>query len=151
MLCYYPAHYAFDDESDTWQITLRDFPQQLAACYKREDVELEAQESLLTAITIAMEEGRQVPPPSTLQAEEIAVHLPVLVKLKLELHNRMLSGGTSKAVLARQMGLNGAQVDRLLDIAYASKVEALEQALFLLGCEVHISVTEIRKPSPANI
>lgn len=146
MPCHYPAHYVFDSESDTWQITLRDFPLQPAACYKRDDVELEAQESLLTAIAIAMEEGCQIPPPSAPQAEEIAIHLPVLVQLKVELHNRMLGANTSKAVLARQMGLNGAQVDRLLDIAYASKVDALEQALFLLGCEVHTSVVAIRKP-----
>jgi antitoxin HicB len=145
MPCHYPAHYVFDNESDTWQITFRDFPLQQAACYKRDDVELEAQECLLTAIAIEMEEGRLVPSPSTLQAEELAIHLPVLVKLKLELHNRMLSADTSKAVLARQMGFNGAQIDRLLDIAYASKVEALEQALFLLGYEVHTSVAEIHK------
>ncbi|AHG18865.1 antitoxin HicB [Chania multitudinisentens RB-25] len=145
MLCYYPAHFVFDHESAAWQITFRDFPLQQAACYKREDIELEAQESLLTAIAIEMEENRQVPPPSTLQAEEIAIHLPVLVKLKLELHNLMLNTATPKATLARQMGFNGAQIDRLLDIAYASKVEALEQALFLLGYEVHTSVSAIRR------
>ncbi|WP_431225560.1 hypothetical protein ACQ86O_13170 [Serratia sp. L9] len=146
MLCHYPAHYFFDSESDAWQITLRDFPQQQAACYKREDVELEAQESLMTAIAIDMEEGRPVPTPSALQADEIAIPLPVLVRLKLELHNQMLIAGTSKAVLARQMGLNGAQIDRLLDVAYASKVEALEQALFLLGFEVHTQIVALRQP-----
>ncbi|WP_337262816.1 MULTISPECIES: hypothetical protein [unclassified Serratia (in: enterobacteria)] len=146
MPCHYPAHYVFDSESDSWQITFRDFPLQQAACYKRDDVELEAQESLLTAIAIEMEEGRQIPPPSAQQAEEIAVHLPVLVQLKLELHNRMLETNTAKAQLARQMGLNGAQIERLLDITYASKVEVLEQALFLLGYEVHISVVAVPKP-----
>lgn len=145
MPCHYPAHYLFDSESDAWQITFRDFPQQQAACYKREDVELEAQESLLTAIAIEMEEGRQVPAASALQGDEIAIPLPVLVKLKLELHNQMLTAGTPKAVLARQMGLNGAQIDRLLDVAYASKAEALEQALFLLGFEVHAEVVAISR------
>lgn len=141
MPCDYPAHFVFDSESDAWQITFRDFPQQQAACYKRQDVELEALESLLLAIAIEMEEGRPVPPPSELQAGDIALHLPVLVNLKLSLHNLMVNANTSKAVLARQMGFNGAQIDRLLDVAYASKVEALEQALFLLGYEVHTSVT----------
>ncbi len=146
MPCHYPAHYRFDSENEAWQITFRDFPQQQAACYKREDVELEAQESLLTAIAIEMEEGRQVAAASTAQAGELAIALPVLVKLKLELHNQMLRAGASKAVLARQMGLNGAQIDRLLDVAYASKVEALEQALFLLGFEVHAEVVAIHQP-----
>lgn len=145
MSCHYPAHYAFDNESDAWQIHFRDFPEQQAACYKREDIELEAQESLLIAIATEMEEGRPVPPPSHAQPEDLMIHVPVLVKLKLELHNIMLAGATSKADLARKLGFNGGQMDRLLDVAYASKVEALEQALYLLGYEVQVSVAEIRQ------
>lgn len=140
MSCHYPAHYAFDNESDAWQIHFRDFPEQQAACYKREDIELEAQESLLIAIATEMEEGRPVPPPSRAQPEDLTIHVPVLVKLKLELHNIMLAGATPKADLARKLGFNGGQMDRLLDVAYASKVEALEQALYLLGYEVRATV-----------
>ena len=145
MSCHYPAHYTFDNESDAWQIHFRDFPEQQAACYKREDIELEAQESLLLAIAMEMEEGRTVPAPSPALHDELAIHLPVLVKLKLELHNIMLAGATSKADLARKMGFNSGQMDRLLDVAYASKVEALEQALYLLGYEVQTSVAEVRR------
>lgn len=145
MSCHYPAHYAFDNESDAWQIHFRNFPEQQAACYKREDIELEAQESLLIAIATEMEEGRPVPPPSRAQPEDLMIHVPVLVKLKLELHNIILAGATSKADLARKLGFNGGQMDRLLDVAYASKVEALEQALYLLGYEVQVSVAEIRQ------
>ncbi|VEI20516.1 Antitoxin HicB [Serratia plymuthica] len=145
MSCHYPAHYAFDNESDAWQIHFRDFPEQQAACYKREDIELEAQESLLIAIATEMEEGRPVPSPSRAQPEDLEIPVPVLVKLKLELHNIMLAGATSKADLARKLGFNGGQMDRLLDVAYASKVEALEQALYLLGYEVQVSLAEIRQ------
>lgn len=145
MSCHYPAHYTFDNESDAWQIHFRDFPEQQAACYKREDIELEAQESLLLAIAMEMEEGCTVPAPSPALPDELAIHLPVLVKLKLELHNIMLAGATSKADLARKLGFNAGQMDRLLDVAYASKVEALEQALYLLGYEVQTSVAEVRR------
>lgn len=145
MSCHYPAHYTFDNESDAWQIHFRDFPEQQAACYKREDIELEAQESLLLAIAMEMEEGRTVPAPSPALPDELAIHLPVLVKLKLELHNIMLASATSKADLARKLGFNAGQMDRLLDVAYASKVEALEQALYLLGYEVQTSVAEVRR------
>jgi antitoxin HicB len=145
MSCHYPAHYTFDNESEAWQIHFRDFPEQQAACYKREDIELEAQESLLLAIAMEMEEGRTVPAPSPALPDELAIHLPVLVKLKLELHNIMLAGATSKADLARKLGFNAGQMDRLLDVAYASKVEALEQALYLLGYEVQTSVAEVRR------
>ncbi|HEI8866550.1 hypothetical protein [Serratia sp. AKBS12] len=139
----YPASYAFDDESDAWHITFRDFPQQQAACYSRDDIELEAQESLLIAIASEMAERRPLPPASAPRPDEIAIHLPVLVTLKLELHNIMLAQTTSKADLARKLGYNAAQIDRLLDIGYASKVEALEQALYLLGHEIRLTVNAI--------
>lgn len=139
----YPAHYAFDHDSDAWQIGLRDFPEHRAACYKREDVELEAQDNLLTAIAVTIEEGIKIPAPSPLQAGELAIPLPVLVRLKLELHNIMLANGIAKTDLARKLGFNGGQMDRLLDIGYASKVEVLEQALYLVGYEVRAAVTPI--------
>ncbi|OKB66216.1 antitoxin HicB [Serratia marcescens] len=143
MFSHYPAHYAFDRDSDAWQIGFHDFPEWQAACYKREDVELEAQENLLAAIAAAIDEGQPLPAPSPLQTGELAVHLPVLVALKIELHNTMLRKNTGKAELARKLGFNGGQMERLLDIGYASKVEALEQALYLLGYEVRVTISEV--------
>ncbi|OKP48067.1 antitoxin HicB [Serratia marcescens] len=143
MFSHYPAHYLFDRDSDAWQIGFRDFPEWQAACYKREDVELEAQESLLAAIAAAMDEGLPLPAPSPLQTDDLRVHLPALVALKIELHNAMLRKNTGKAALARQLGFNGGQMERLLDIGYASKVEALEQALYLLGYEVRVTISEV--------
>ena len=54
MFSHYFAHYAFDRDSDAWQIGFRDFPEWQTACYKREDIELEAQESLLAAIAASL-------------------------------------------------------------------------------------------------
>ncbi|WP_145544575.1 hypothetical protein, partial [Yersinia massiliensis] len=94
-------------------------------------------------IAAEMEERRPVPAPSALQSDDIAVHVPILVRLKAELHNAMLATQTRKADLARKLGLNAAQMDRLLDVYYASKVEALEQALYLLGFEADVAVRKI--------
>ena len=126
----------------TRQIGFHDFPEWQSACYKREDVELEAQESLLAAITAAMDEG--LPACSfPLQTDDLRIHLPALVALKIELHNAMLRKNTGKAELARKLGFNGGQMERLLDLGYASKVEALEQALYLLGYEVRVTISEV--------
>lgn len=142
---HYPAHYLFDNENDCWNIGFRDFPEFQAACYKREDVELEAQDALLTAIAIEFDEGRAVPFPSPVIDEEINIPLPLLVQLKIALHNQLLSQQMPKALLARKLGFNVGQMNRLLDIAYASKIEALEQALFLLGYEIRATVKEIER------
>ncbi|WP_145515013.1 type II toxin-antitoxin system HicB family antitoxin [Yersinia massiliensis] len=140
---HYPASYTFDEASGEYHILYRDFPELASVTYSLEDIELEAQEGIKNGIAAEMEERRPVPAPSALQSDDIAVHVPILVRLKAELHNAMLATQTRKADLARKLGLNSAQMDRLLDVYYASKVEALEQALYLLGFEADVAVRKI--------
>ncbi|ATM86781.1 hypothetical protein OP862_06830 [Yersinia massiliensis] len=140
---HYPASYTFDEASGEYHILYRDFPELASVTYSLEDIELEAQEGIKNGIAAEMEERRPVPAPSALQSDDIAVHVPILVRLKAELHNAMLATQTRKADLARKLGLNAAQMDRLLDVYYASKVEALEQALYLLGFEADVAVRKI--------
>ncbi len=140
---HYPASYTFDEASGEYHILYRDFPELASVTYSLEDIELEAHEGIKNGIAAEMEERRPVPAPSALQSDDIAVHVPILVRLKAELHNAMLATQTRKADLARKLGLNAAQMDRLLDVYYASKVEALEQALYLLGFEADVAVRKI--------
>ncbi|MDN0119876.1 hypothetical protein QVN83_12935 [Yersinia frederiksenii] len=140
---HYPASYTFDETSGEYHIQYRDFPELESVTYSLEDIELEAQDGIKNGIAAEMEERRPVPAPSVLQPGDIAVHVPILVRLKAELHNAMLATNTRKADMARKLGLNAAQMDRLLDVYYASKVEALEQALYLLGFEADVMVRKI--------
>lgn len=68
--------------------------------------------------------------------------VPVLVALKASLHNAMIETGTRKADLARKMGKNPQQIDRLLDAMHSSKVESVEQALYLLNRTVAVNVMQ---------
>lgn len=142
MFSHYFAHYAFDRDSDAWQIGFRDFPS--------------GKPPAINAKTSNWRHRKACWPPSPprwmkvcparpfpLQADELRVHLPALVALKIELHNAMLRKNTGKAALARKLGFNGGQMERLLDIGYASKVEALEQALYLLGYDVRVTISEV--------
>lgn len=140
---HYPASYTLDEASGEYHIQYRDFPELASVTYSLEDIELEAQDGIKNGIAAEMEERRPVPAPSALQPGDISVHVPILVRLKAELHNAMLTTDTRKADMARKLGLNAAQMDRLLDVYYASKVEALEQALYLLGFEADVMVRKI--------
>ncbi|CQD41515.1 hypothetical protein [Yersinia mollaretii] len=140
---HYPASYTLDEASGEYHIKYRDFPELDSVTYSLEDIELEAQDGIKNGIAAEMEEHRLVPAPSALQPGDISVHVPILVRLKAELHNAMLTTHTRKADMARKLGLNAAQMDRLLDVYYASKVEALEQALYLLGFEADVVVRKI--------
>ncbi|CNL24383.1 Antitoxin HicB [Yersinia frederiksenii] len=140
---HYPASYTFDEVSGEYHIQYRDFPELESVTYSLDDIELEAQEGIKNGIAVEMEERRPIPAPSPLQAGDIAVHVSILVRLKAELHNAILATNTRKAEMARKLGLSLPQMDRLLNVDYASKVEVLEQALYLLGFEADIMVRKI--------
>ncbi|MFE8100281.1 hypothetical protein RBA63_06890 [Brenneria goodwinii] len=139
----YPALVSFDEDSGQYEILYRDFKNLTSAAFTEEDIVLEAARWLTEIIGEYIDARIPIPQPSALQHDEIRIHLPVLVNLKAALHNAMIQTGTRKADLARKLNQKGPQIDRLLDVNHASKIETLEQALYLLGYEVSVSVAEL--------
>lgn len=139
----YPIKVSFDDESGEYEISYRDFSELYSSALSEDDVELEAKDGLTAFIAELIESRIPVPAPSAAESDEITVHLPVLTCLKIALHNAMINTGTRKVDLARKLNQKGPQIDRLLDVEHASKVETLEQALYLLGYEVSVSINKL--------
>ncbi|QTF10458.1 hypothetical protein HC231_22950 [Brenneria izadpanahii] len=139
----YPALVSFDEDSGQYEILYRDFKNLTSTAFTEEDIVLEAARWLTEIIGEYIDSRIPIPQPSALQHDEIRIHLPVLVNLKAALHNAMIQTGTRKADLARKLNQKGPQIDRLLDVNHASKIETLEQALYLLGYEVSVSVAEL--------
>lgn len=61
------------------------------------------------------------------------VRLPALSAAKVALWNAMQAEGVTKAEMARRLGVNRPQVDRLVDLLHSSKIEQVEHALAILG------------------
>jgi len=139
----YSATVSFDEENNQYEISFRDFDNLHAVAFTEDDIELDALDALLAGIRELIETRSPVPAPTAGLENDIRLPLPVLASLKIALSNAMLTTGTAKSQLARKLGLNGPQTDRLLDVSYASKVELLEQALYLLDYEVTVSVTPL--------
>ncbi|MCT4706199.1 hypothetical protein MUA04_22530 [Enterobacteriaceae bacterium H11S18] len=139
----YSATVSFDEENNQYEISFRDFDNLHAVAFTEDDIELDALDALLAGIGELIETRSPVPAPTAGLENDIRLPLPVLASLKIALSNAMLTTGTAKSQLARKLGLNGPQTDRLLDVSYASKVELLEQALYLLDYEVTVSVTPL--------
>lgn len=83
---------------------------------------------------------RPIPVASAPQADEHIISVPVLVTMKAALYNAMIQTGTRKADLARRLGVNAPQVDRLLDVEHSSKVEKVGLALAQLGRKVSVEI-----------
>ena len=140
----YPATSHFDEESETYEITYRDFDNIPAVAYTEDDIELEASDILHVGLEEFISSKMPIPMPSEPQSGDFIVYLPPISCLKIALHNAMLTTKTKKADLARKMNLNSAQIERLLDINQTSKIDSLEQALYLLGYHIAISVHKQR-------
>lgn len=140
----YPVKLERDESTGAYVVSCRDLHLFNSVGDTVEEALLEASFGLVAAVAIEIEERRPVPVGSKPLENEYVVSLPVLPAMKAALHNAMIETGTRKAELARKLGKNGTQIDRLLDVEHSSKVETIELALHQLNKSVGVSVTSMR-------
>lgn len=137
---YYAVKITQDAETGAFEVSCRDLPLLHSVGDTVEEALLEAEDGIITAISLEMDLRRPVPAATAPQEGEHIVILPVLVAMKAALYNAMIETGTRKVDLARRLGVNGPQVDRLLDVEHSSKVEKVEFALAQLGRKTQIEI-----------
>ena len=91
-----------------------------------------------------MRHRQPIPSPSAPQHGAMAptVSLPPLLVAKVELYNTMLGQQVNKAELGRRLHWHLPQVDRVLDVRHASRLDQLEQALAAVGKRLELRVVE---------
>jgi antitoxin HicB len=132
------------DDNDTILVSFPDFPEAHTFGETKEEAIARAGDALETAIDAYIKARRSLPTPSAGAGPRIGV--PMLTMVKMALHQGMLSTGVTKAGLAAKLHVHPPQVDRLLDIRHASRLEQLERALQATDTVMHVS---FRVPSPA--
>ncbi|WP_354473773.1 hypothetical protein [Pantoea sp. UYEF8] len=136
----YAVRLNHDAQSGCYEVSCRDLPLMHSVGDTIDGALLEAEDGIVTAISLEMDMRRPIPSASEPRPGEYVVYLPVLVAMKAALYNAMIETGTRKADLARRLGVNGPQVDRLLDVEHSSKVEKVELALAQLGRKAQIEI-----------
>ena len=101
-----------------------------------------AVDALTTMIAAYMRYRQPVPPP-TVRREGPTVALPPLLVAKIELYNAMLAQKVNKAELGRRLRWHLPQVDRVLDVRHASRLDQLEQALAAVGKRLELRVVPV--------
>ena len=97
----------------------------------------------LESILIAMIEDRdEIPDPSPIKRGRKSIALPALSEAKLALYRQMRALGVGKAELARRLNCHLPQIDRLLDLRHASRLDQLEHAFLSLGKRLNISLED---------
>ena len=138
----YPVELKHDDNG-TILVTVPDVPGAITFGENQEDALGHAVDALETMILAQMLDRKDIPAPSPASGRP-TVRPTLLAILKIMLYQAMQERGWRKADLARALGVNPRQVDRLLDIRHASTVKQLEQALAACGKRADVSARELQ-------
>ncbi len=129
------------DDNGTVLVDFVDFP--FAHTFGKTEGEAmkRAVDALVSAIIGLMTDRKDVPRPSSARGRR-TVSLPPLDAAKIELYRAMRKQGVTKAELGRRLQWHPPQIDRLLDLRHASKLDQLEHALRAVGKTLIISVRD---------
>jgi len=129
-------------DGDTVLATSPDFPELTTFGDDRDDALLHAVDALEEAIAARIAAREPVPFPSRGKHKS---PLPTQTTLKVLVYQAMTQAGLRKADLARLLSWHAPQVDRLLDIRHATKLEQIDAALAALGKRLDIGLEKTGK------
>jgi antitoxin HicB len=136
--------YPIDVERDTNRTLLVTFPDLAEAVTFGEDESdalLRAIDALETVLAARIDDREDIPLPSPAAGRPCVV-LPALTTAKVLLYRAMREAGIRKAELARRLGWHGPQIDRLLDLNHASRLDQIEAALAVLGKRLAVDLAD---------
>jgi antitoxin HicB len=129
------------DTNGTILVEVPDVPGALTFGEDREEAILRAADAIETVLIGYMADRRDVPMPRAGAKGPFAT-LPALTEAKLGLYTAMLAAKVGKAALARRLNCHLPQIDRLLDLRHASRLDQLEAAFRALGKQLSVEILE---------
>lgn len=142
----YPVRLSRDD-NDTILVSFPDFPEAHTFGDTKEEALAHAVDALATIIDAYIKDRQPIPAPS--RGSGPTVQLPALIASKVALYESMRAQKVNKAELARRLDLHPPQVDRLIAVHHASRIDQLEAAFEVLGKKLVVSVVDaptLRRP-----
>jgi antitoxin HicB len=136
----YPAALTPDPDGG-FTVTFRDVPEAITEGDTREEeVLLRAEDALESALAMYVAAKEPLPTSSEAEADEVMVPLSALGVAKTALYEAMREQGVGRAELARRLRWHLPQINRVLDLRHASRMEHVEAALAALGLRLIVDV-----------
>lgn len=129
------------DTNSTILVSFPDVPEAHTFGDDESEALLRAVDALETALSLYVDDRRDIPPPSAPRRGKF-VTLPALTEAKLALYTAMRAAGVGKAEMARRLNCHLPQVDRLLDLMHASRLDQIEAAFRAIGKQLSIEIHE---------
>lgn len=126
------------DDNDTIRVEAPDLPGVNAFGDDVGDALRHAVDAIESMMMLHIDDRKPIPPPRSKGLHY--VEIPALTVAKVSLYDAMLAQNLRKADLVRLLGWKPTQVDRLLDLRHASRLDQLEQAFRVLGKRLEIAV-----------
>ncbi|HEV2687811.1 MAG TPA: type II toxin-antitoxin system HicB family antitoxin [Bryobacteraceae bacterium] len=137
----YPA--LFEPEGKGFVITFPDIPEAISEGNSAEEAMEYAIDALQTVLSEYINRRREIPRSRRRHGKNVRlVCLPALAEAKIGLYRIMRAKGVRKADLARRLGWQKSQVDRLLDLKHSSRLDQIETALNALDKRLTIQVDD---------
>jgi antitoxin HicB len=135
----YPARFKPADEGG-FVVTFRDIPEAITQGDTQDEARQMAADALVTAMDFYFEDQRPVPAPSQPKRGEVLIELPASVAAKVLLLNEMLAQQVRPADLAKRLGTTRQEVNRIVDLHHATKIDTIASALSSLGRHLELRV-----------
>lgn len=126
-------------DQDSVLVTFPDLPEAITFGADTADALRQAVDALETALSFYIDGRKPLPEPSIMPGLP-TVRPSALESIKLGVYREMLAQGLRKAELARRLGWQAPQVDRLFDLNHASRLDQLEAAAQALGKHIEVAL-----------
>jgi antitoxin HicB len=134
---HYPARFKPAPEGG-FVVIFRDIPEAITQGETEVEAMDMARDVLYSSMEFYFESKRQVPMPSPAKRGDHLVELPPSVWAKVLLLNEMLAQKVTPSELARRLHTRPQDVNRVIDLAHATKIDRLNEAMQALGKSLQI-------------
>jgi len=128
------------DSNGTVLVSFPDVPEAHTFGDDETEALLRAADALETALEFYTDAGQALPKASKPKRGQRTVSPCAQACIKLGIYHVMREQGVRKSELARRLGWHMPQVDRLLDMRHATRLEHAESALAALGRRLDVAV-----------
>lgn len=140
------------DDNGTLLITCPALPEVTSFAESNAEAALRARDAIEEALAARIADREDIPKgvPEARLSDADVVTVSALPSMKAALYQQMRKTGVTKAELARRLQWHAPQVDRVLDIRHASRIDQMEAALAALGLKLDVNVRETKKRRHAH-